>query len=141
MLSIGRVVFRRQRTKMTSATARWAEYLNRIAAMALVIFWALQSIVTDNPNLPVPGLFLRLTFTTHLLFWTTLYPVKMSFLLLYRSPFAISETFCLIWWCVLAFTLTAFFVDVFSLLWIRGSSYTLFIEGLSTTSAFAGSNY
>lgn len=140
-LTIGRIVGNR---KSKNKTARCADYLNGAAAAVLVALLALQyrylplqyaivqraggdfRVVLTRDDIRT---FYRVEFAAFVLFWTVLYLVKLSFLMLYRGLFRISETFRKWWWAALGFTAIAFLVDLLGSLWLCGPPSGLFDIG------------
>ena len=77
------------------------------ASTTLAYHVALESDTKKMQDAQAP--LLRLNFAGIVIVWTCLYAVKMSFMLLYRRIFQVSETFMKAWWTVFA-TIVAMYV-------------------------------
>ena len=64
---------------------------------------------------------LKLSFANTLLFWTTLFLVKASFLVTYHIIFGISRTFRKVWWCVAVYVGVSFAAIILITLWCCGN--------------------
>ena len=71
--------------------------------------------------------FFRLEVIGQFLFWTVLYAVKLTFLLLYRQIFGINKVFVRWWWAVSTYTLVAFLACFLTPLWICGNPSEIFL--------------
>ena len=119
-----------------SRTLRCADYLNAAAVVALLATlltmafyqpsWTAKGMVSpkdEGPLIPdnIRPANLRSTITINLSFWTILYLVKLSFMMLYRALFKVSKTFRAAWWGVMTFTTLAFLSTVLTIPFICGS--------------------
>ena len=77
--------------------------------------------------------YFHLDIAVSLLFWVTIYLVKLTFLLFYRLLFGISETFMRVWWTVCAFTVVTFLANFSSVFWVCEAPRHLFVIGSCTS--------
>ena len=121
----------------TSASARWSDYLNGAAALALLalaIFLICEmslfevNYLSTDPGEPTADEMLQfkiVSFAVWQVVWVIIYLVKFSFLFLYRSIFAVSRSFQIAWWCVFCITWISFYGDVIAAIWFCGPATDL----------------
>lgn len=133
------------------STLRWSDYLNAAATLVLIAFIAIQGYylplfsVAERAKLGKRPVFkydeyvtlYRAEFILSFLFWSVLYLVKFSFLMLYRSIFAVSKTFRVAWWGVFAFTALVFPVHLLDSLWMCGDPSGLFNPGATKSPSYS----
>lgn len=87
------------------------------------------------------ALYIRYILALSLLFWVCIYLIKLSFLLLYRKLFGVSQRFMRVWWAVAIFTLITFLACILASFWVCSSPGLLFVAGmhLLSRSTYEGS--
>ena len=120
--------------------AALSDHLNGAAAVVLVgmvaaksyflpLYYAVQLWAADlGPGVEHKDMitYYQVGVGTFMLFWVVIYLVKFSFLMLYRSLFAVSKSFRAVWWGVFVFNMMAFFICFLSVLWTCGHPGKLF---------------
>ena len=59
-------------------------------------------------------------------FWVTIYLIKFSFLVFYRTLFGILSSFMVAWWIVFVFTIVTFSANFVAIFWVCGTPEDLF---------------
>jgi len=112
-----------------------------IALISLIAFDALETInfpletkiaafgagTGPEPSNSQMDLYFRTVVAAQLAFWPTIYGVKLSFLLLYRHIFHVSQPFMIAWRIVLGYIVVTFFASFLTAFWFCGSPSELFV--------------
>lgn len=94
------VTFGRFYIRWKFARLYWDDSFSALALLCLVAFCA----ISDVPVAPNEVVYLKLSLAYSMVFWTTLYLVKGSFMVYCWQIFKISATFRKAWWFVMIYT-------------------------------------
>ena len=139
MLTAGRYVIR----KTILAKFHWDDLAHGLALALSIVYVACYTVMfpillaiekgklKEGPQPSASDLnrFVRFDVAIQLLAWLTIYLVKLSLLLYFRTIFGISPVFLKVWWAVLGFTIIAFGVNFISPLWTCATPSQLFQLG------------
>ncbi|CAI6339408.1 unnamed protein product [Periconia digitata] len=119
IMTLGRFAIHWRKNKRLS----WDDHFNGIALIFLVGYVMTYQIcmsIYEN-GITDPVLLLRANIANTVLFFTTIYAVKASFLALYWKIFELSRGFRVAWILVSIFTFTSFLATFLSMFWQCGS--------------------
>ena len=122
VLTGGRVWIRWQRLKKL----KWDDYLNVLAVLFLIAFMAslfIDLAVELDPTASDEDVItsLKIDFANQLLFWTSLFLVKASFLATYYIVFSVSKAFKRAWWLLAVYIGVSYVAIMLSVLWDCGA--------------------
>ena len=106
-------------------------FLMAFASISSAMSPLIQTIDSYNDNQgPLPTRseqtrFIQLLTASAVMFWATLYTVKLAFLIFYRSIFWVSRAFMVVWWFTVGFVSVAFLSSVLGPLWLCTSPMRL----------------